>query len=203
MQQFGTPEEQRFDEEKQRRIIALAAEFQKEEAASLSRSELEEVAAEAGIDPRYVRKAVEHLETAERKMPPLDRNLPVINPAVLLGSLTMVNVYGAAEVLKGAIPNWLFYLVFGFSLVTGALLSRSRHERLLTLGLAFTSTLLVYVWFMFCSYIGMGGSVDDKSRFLFNYMGVQLVVILVGHALGALIRLCQPYVKIGKQETTG
>jgi hypothetical protein len=54
-------DEERFDESTQERILHIAAEFQREEASTLSRNQLELAAAEAGIDPKHVRRAIESL----------------------------------------------------------------------------------------------------------------------------------------------
>jgi hypothetical protein len=50
-------DERRYTEHEQARIIELAARLQRDEAQTLSKSEIELVAAEAGIDPKFVRQA--------------------------------------------------------------------------------------------------------------------------------------------------
>src|SRR4051812_27077605 len=56
MQQFQN--ESIFDDQAQQEIIALAAQLQRQAGQSMSLSELERIAAEAGIEPRFVREAV-------------------------------------------------------------------------------------------------------------------------------------------------
>ena len=49
-----------FSEAEQKEIIGLAARLQREQGERLSGNELIQNAAEAGIDPVYVRQAIEH-----------------------------------------------------------------------------------------------------------------------------------------------
>jgi len=61
MQEFQKrfEDEQGFDEEAQRQIIAVAAALQRDYGQRASLSDLERAAVEAGIEPRFVREAVE------------------------------------------------------------------------------------------------------------------------------------------------
>jgi hypothetical protein len=198
MQRFDHEDDERFDEPTQQQIFQLAAELQKEEAASLSRTQMEEIAAEAGIDPRFVRRAVERLNT-NRKTQPVQVPSSVV-PLVALAVLIMVNVYGASGTLSGTNPY--FYLIFGYSLVVGALASRNLRQRLLTYSVALVSVLLVYGWCVFIHRVGMGPAIEDNVGFLRNYVGVQMLAILFGQGLAALVRLSEKYLSLNKGKAT-
>lgn len=62
-----SPPARLYDEKEMRRLLERATELQKEEGSTpvpgggLSLAELEEIAGEAGIDPRYLRRAAAEL----------------------------------------------------------------------------------------------------------------------------------------------
>jgi hypothetical protein len=188
-QRFDHQGEQRFDEPTQQQIFQLAAELQKEEATSLSRTQMEEIAAEAGIDPKFVRRAVERIQSSiseDMIAPPShSTSLTVLALAVLM----VMNVYGASGTLSSSNPH--FYLIFGYSIVAGGLASRTFRERFLTIGVSVTSVVMVLAWCVAAHKIGMGPDVENQLGYLCNYAGVQVIAILFGQGLAALIRFAE------------
>ncbi|AIE86482.1 hypothetical protein [Fimbriimonas ginsengisoli] len=90
MQEFKN--EPRFDDRSQQEIIALAARLQREANQSMSLSELERIAMEAGIEPRFVRQAaMRHAEETEpiRTLAPMQ---DVIGPSALLALAAVFTV---------------------------------------------------------------------------------------------------------------
>jgi hypothetical protein len=66
MQQFDEP---RFDDDSQRRILARAAQLQREESLTVAAHDLERAAVEAGIDPRHIRQAMDEAVQGQTPVP--------------------------------------------------------------------------------------------------------------------------------------
>jgi hypothetical protein len=177
------PEEKLFDTAAQERIIHLAAEIQRAEAALLSRSEIERAAAEAGIEPRYVRLAMERLA-----MPQPARasraELGMIVPACLL---VLANAYFVTGMSSQRELN--FWIPLTLAAVLGAAFSRTARERLFALALAPLSILLVTLWCVWTTSVGLGPAfIDQTLGFVKNFAVIELIVILLAQGLAALSR---------------
>jgi hypothetical protein len=191
MQQFGTVEDQRFDDEKQRRIIAVAAELQRREAATLSRSELELAAAEAGIDPRFVQKAVEVVESDSR---PCARNAthadsgshaPYWCLAVVL--LFVVNCFGVLAYVLGEPMQWP--LLMALSAPAGMMAAMTQTERLRAHFYAIGTFMLMLGWWLAVPVGGLNQQIDERLvGFWCEYGIAQLVAILFGQAFVLAVR---------------
>jgi hypothetical protein len=157
MERFQTTDDDpRFDVAMQERIITRAAELQKEQANSLSRTDLELAAAEAGIDPQFVRAAIRDL--GKEKRAPWDG---AIMPHLALTAFALAawNIYLATRVLSP-------YLVWDYStailvvvgIAFGVLLSANRLSRAAGLGIPVLSILSVLAA---VSLRGVFGSIAD------------------------------------------
>lgn len=138
-------EETRFDDASRQQIIALAAELQRLEEQGASMAEIEAQAQEAGIDPKYVRMALQHVSepTATVAIPLTSPKAPWYQSR----ELTLVSVVGfsIAQVVTiasvmltqgGTIP-----FVHLFALAMGVVFSRTTAHRLGAIAILFGSTL--------------------------------------------------------------
>lgn len=118
MHQF---EEPRFDEAEQRRIFARAAELQRQEGLAMSASDLEQVAMEAGIDPRFIRRAM--AEAKEKPVEPRTSSLPLY----ILGTFLFSQMYTLSTTLRGGAAY--LYVAFTLAIFLGIAWSRTPRER--------------------------------------------------------------------------
>jgi hypothetical protein len=179
--------DQRFDDAAQREIINLAAELQRREAASLSRSELEEAAAEAGIDPRFVRRASDMLAMKT----PLAIREPSTEPwstvpVLALAALAMANCYGLIGTLSYKPIDHL--LLFASVVAVGAIASHSLQQRLVAYVVSLSSSIAVLLWFQAPHQLLLPPLSSQNLTFAATYVAFQFVLLLTGQSLGRLTR---------------
>lgn len=171
MHQF---EEPKFDEKEQRRIFARAAELQREEGLAMSASELEQVALEAGIDPRHVRRAMAEAETKTEPAAPR----PLVLPLLVLGIFFFTQMYGVVGTLRAGYAQ--LYIPFALALLLGIAWSRTPRERALAYGTLFVWSGLVYGW---CYLLGNGQFVDMGPIYLTRILALQAFLIMMGQGM--------------------
>lgn len=174
MQQF---EEPRFDEAEQRRIFARAAEMQRQEALTMSATELEQAASEVGIDPRYIQRAMNEAQAKQGE--PKSSSLPLY----VLGTFFFTQMYATANTLRAGYVQ--LYIPFAVALLLGIAWSRTSRERGTAYGVLFVWTGLVYIW---CFLMGGDQFAEMGLTYLVRILALQAFLIMVGQGMAVLSR---------------
>ncbi|MEZ0327662.1 MAG: hypothetical protein ACAH95_17330 [Fimbriimonas sp.] len=186
MQQFSTSTEQRLDEDKQQRIIALAAELQKREAATLTHSELERAAAEAGIDARFVREAARQVEEGTQTLPAEQPyRSDTLRVALAIFALVTFNFFGTTAVFMSRQFDLLTFLAV--SVGAGLMASKGLRERLAAHLASIFSVLVVTLWAWAVPSSELNHRLTDSvASQLQGYILVQVICIAFGQGIALL-----------------
>lgn len=173
--------EPHFDEEEQRRIIALAVEMQRKAGGVVSASELEQAALEAGIEPRYIQAAIaqRRAELALHR----DGDSTALQAAGV-GVLLVAQVYIVSGQMLGAPRD--VYLPVAVVLALGAIFG----ERKLLRGLASFALATAMVAIATYGFLSATGAEMAQAwpRYLMNLVAVQLFAYIVGFGIAAIFR---------------
>jgi hypothetical protein len=179
--------EKGFDEAEQREIIGLAARLQREEGDRLSSHDLIQVAAEAGIEPVYVQKAIDKLQKSKTKQPTIE-NLGTIQAVVSV--LLVAQWLGIFSMLTDSLNAWKglqFWLLFSMCFALGAVLSKTAKTRWLAVATSMLSAVLVLV--LCGNFVKLiDGQVNPAwPDFYRNLVLAEALATLLGGAAGKLI----------------
>lgn len=81
--QHQTSEEPRYDAETLRKVAALAQRLQSERQETLSAHEMEKIGAEVGLEPVFIRKALDRLTTERHRASNLVATTPHLLKAIV------------------------------------------------------------------------------------------------------------------------
>lgn len=141
----------------------------------MSASELEQAAMEAGIDPRFVRRAIS--ETKQTSAAPRASTLPLY----ILGAFLFAQMFTISGTLQG--KQVFLYIPFTLALFMGIAWSQSTRERGVAYGFLLVWSALV---FGFLSLIGRHLFIDMGPEFVTRIVALQAFLILSGQGLSII-----------------
>lgn len=167
--------EKRYTEKEQTKIFERALKLQRKADKTVTLAEMEEAAFQAGIDSRFLARAIE--DTASG--PQAEKNLLPILRVIALCSFCFAQVYTVSGQVTGVGRD--FYISFGIALVLGAMNS----GRSLWRGLLGTIALGAIVTYATMIVLRPIGTLDGLplGQFLFNSSLVQIVMFMIGASM--------------------
>jgi hypothetical protein len=176
----------RFSEEEQREIIQVAARLQREEGEALTRDELTQAAAEAGIESRFVEEAIRRRSvrvesaTSQKRLPRLA--VAGLLVAQLIGVTTVI--HGGSMWEYGGI-HWACLLLAAFAWGTASATSPRALGRTLATLVVVSGVLALLAG---CIVTALDGPYHSRwVEYLGNLLLAESAMILLGGLLGSFL----------------
>jgi len=175
--------EQRFTEEEQARIFTRALELQREAGTTVTLTEMQQTALEAGIDLTVLDRALQE-SFASHAQPEQENPKSTTWLAVAVSLFAFSHVYTASSQCLSRPAN--FWIPFALAAVIGGLTPSSRRY------LGFALTTLSSIGVSFLTYMFLYSQAPEINPAFFSFMGntllIELLIFFVCRFIGDFAR---------------